>query len=88
MTTKEKKLEMAQLLSKFMAIGINSFPREMVEKYCPNNLSPSEISQWFNSSQNVWLLRNGDSEIISIFRKVYDDAVNLRDIKVKSEQIK
>lgn len=74
-TIRENKLRMAQLVCDYQEIGINEFPREYIEKYCPF-VRYEKKHKWYRSASNVWNLRNGDSKIIEAFEKAYNDAKN------------
>ena len=75
-TSKQRRLEMAQLVSKFSAMGINIFPTELITDFCPKPLKGLEMKDWINSARNVWHLRNSDPEIIKAFFKAYDKVEN------------
>lgn len=89
LTKTEIKLKMARLKVKYQEIGFVEFPRELISSYCPKNYTPIQVHEWFISANNVWLLRNGNEQMISMYEKVYNKAKDdIDNMYIDSEQVK
>ena len=75
MSKANNRLRMAQLVVDFTSIGVHSFPRDYITKYCPYKQGDKKY-KWFTSAANVWNLRNTDEKIIKVFEKAFQDAQN------------
>lgn len=76
MTPEEKnayQLQLIQLQSKFIAIGVVRMPTETILSFMPSNLRGVKAVKWANKASNVWNGRSMDFETyLPIFEKAYE----------------